>query len=132
MDHIISSPYNRAILTVQELANRLQKKIMIEEDLKERVFSIDKNQITESKLVDLLIRSFSEPTYSLQGAESNQECQNRGIRSLINILHKYKGEKIVIASHGMMITSLLNYFNPIFDLDFLLKMNKPAVFSVEV
>lgn len=131
IDVIISSPYKRAILTVEKLAEVLHKKIIIEDGMKERIFSTDDKQLTESELLDLLNRSFNDSSNSLQGAESNQECQYRGIRTLMNILHKYYGENIVIASHGLMITLLLSYFDTKFDLNFLLSMQKPAVYLLE-
>lgn len=127
IDVIISSPYKRAILTVEKLAEVLQKKIIIEEGMNERIFSIEEKQLAECELLDLLRKSFADSSYSLEGAESNQACQDRGIGTLMNIVHKYDKKNIVIASHGLMITQLLNYFNRIYDLNFLLKMKKPAV-----
>lgn len=41
IDYVISSPYKRAIQTVQGIANDIGKEMNIEENLKERVLSIN-------------------------------------------------------------------------------------------
>ena len=132
IDIIISSPYRRSILTVQELAYRLRKQILIEENLKERIFSLEERQLTERELLELLSQSFENPTYTLNGAESNYDCQNRGIATLTDTLEKFQGQKIVFASHGVLITQILGFFDQVYnDLEFLWNMDKPAVFSMK-
>ncbi|PEX78193.1 hypothetical protein CN450_26490 [Bacillus cereus] len=44
IDVVISSPYNRSILTVQQLAKQIGQEVLVFEDLKERIFLLKKNE----------------------------------------------------------------------------------------
>jgi len=83
----ISSPYKRSILTIQDLANCLGKEIIEYEDLKERLFSTENRRLSDEELLPLLKRSFSDPNFSLEGAESNAFCQERAIKILKELLN---------------------------------------------
>lgn len=76
IDVFASSPYSRAILTIQELAKRSDKEVLVFENLKERIFSNDDFRISDKELYPLLTKSFSKPSFALMGAESNADCQN--------------------------------------------------------
>lgn len=72
IDIIISSPYSRAVLSVEGMAQPLNLEIETFEDLRERHFASD-------YIIDLMsnIRNnFYNPEYALPGGESNADCQN--------------------------------------------------------
>jgi 2,3-bisphosphoglycerate-dependent phosphoglycerate mutase len=56
----VSSPYQRAILTIQELARCSGQEITVFEDLKERIFSNEDNRMPDKELFPLLEKSFSD------------------------------------------------------------------------
>lgn len=127
----VSSPYNRAILTIQELAKRSGKEVLVFEDLKERVFSNDDVRISDKELYPLLTKSFSDPNFALIGAESNAECQNRAITVLKEILTVYEGCKVAIGTHGAVMTLMMGYYDSQYDLNFLLNTSKPDIYRME-
>lgn len=66
IDTFVSSPYSRAMLTIENLARAQGKEITVYEDLKELVF-LDEDQIVpEQDLIPTVRRMFSEPDFSLR------------------------------------------------------------------
>lgn len=131
IDVVISSPYNRAILTVQKLAEGIGKEVLIFENLKERTFSAGKMRVSDEDLYSILEESFADPHFRLPGAESNQTCQKRAVKVLIDLLDVYKGRKLVIGTHGLVMTLMMNYFDMQYNLDFLMNISKPDIYRME-
>jgi 2,3-bisphosphoglycerate-dependent phosphoglycerate mutase len=90
IDVIISSPYNRAILSIEGLAQNLGLDIKTFEDLRERYFA---GEII-ADLMSVIREKFYDFDYSLPGWESNSDCQNRSISVIKNILKEHSGKKI--------------------------------------
>lgn len=115
IDVVVSSPYIRSILTVEQLAQRIGEEVLVFEDLKERIFSSGNNRVSDKELVPLLERSFSESNFSLEGGESNA----------------FRDKKIVIGTHGAVMTLIMGYFDSTYDLDFLHSISKPDIYRME-
>ncbi|MCA1054030.1 histidine phosphatase family protein [Rossellomorea aquimaris] len=130
IDAIFSSPYERAIQTVQPLADSLGKKVIVREDLKERIFTQAGNRLSDQELLPLLEQSFSNPSFQLEGAESNFDCQNRAVGVINEMLEHFKGQKIVVGTHGAIMTLVMSYFDEKYDLDFLLGASKPDIYRM--
>lgn len=127
IDIIISSPYSRAVLSVEGLAQHLNIEIETYEDLRERHFASD-------YIIDLMsnIRNnFYNPEYALPGGESNADCQNRSIAVLKTILKEQKGKKIAIGTHGLVMTLMMNHFDSNYGLDFLVQLKKPDIYKMQ-
>ncbi|MFD1738719.1 histidine phosphatase family protein [Bacillus salitolerans] len=128
---VVSSPYIRSILTVEKLADELGQDVLVYEDLKERVFSSKTNRISDKELFSILEKSFSDPKFALKGAESNIACQERAINVLKELLVTYRGRRVVIGTHGVVMTLMINYYDKSYDLDFLLSTSKPDIYKLE-
>ncbi|WP_249871786.1 histidine phosphatase family protein [Oceanobacillus saliphilus] len=128
---VTSSPYKRSILTVQELADRLGQNVLVFEDLKERIFTRENKRISDKELFPLLSKSFFEPNFTLPGGESNADCQARATKTLKEILNTYQGQKVVVGTHGAVMTLMMGYFDSNYDLEFLLQTSKPDVYRME-
>lgn len=131
IDAFISSPYRRAMLTIEELAQSLNKKIIVFEDLRELVFLGNDQIMADNELYPLVKKMFSEPDFSLPGGESIRICQNRAVRTLQKILAQYRGQKVVIGTHGAVMTLMMGYFDNQYDLEFLLTTSKPDIYKME-
>lgn len=127
----VSSPYKRSILTIQELAEHSGQEVLIFEDLKERIFSAGDKRMPDEELSSLLTQSFVDPNVALMGAESNAVCQNRAIKILKGLLKTYQGQKVVLGTHGVVMTLMMGYFNSQYDLNFLLHTSKPDIYRME-
>lgn len=127
IDLILSSPYARAVLSVEGLARHLNVEIETFEDLRERQFASD-------IIIDLMsnIReNFYNSEYALPGGESNAECQQRAIAVLKMILNKHNGKKIAIGTHGLVMTLMMRYFDSRYGLEFLEQLKKPDIYKME-
>jgi 2,3-bisphosphoglycerate-dependent phosphoglycerate mutase len=131
IDTFVSSPYRRAVLTIEEVARFLGKEILVFEELKEIVFSSDDKIMSDKELYPLVKKMFSDPDFSLPGGESITICQNRVIPIMKKILNENKGRKIAIGTHGAVMTMMMGYFDRQYDLDFLLNTSKPDIYKME-
>lgn len=123
---IISSPYNRAILSIEGLAQNLGLVIKTFEDLRERDFA---DEIIDN-LMSVINEKFYDFDYALSGGESNSDCQNRSVSVIKNILNEHPGEKIAIGTHGIVMTLVMNYFESSYGLDFLNQLRKPDIYKL--
>jgi len=119
IDNFISSPYRRAILTIEELAQSSGKEILVFEDLKEVNFLKDNEIMPNLELYPLVKKMFSDPEFLSPGGESIKVCQDRSITILKKMLNEYKGQKVVLGTHGAVMTLMMGYFDRQYDLDFL-------------
>ncbi|BBH20438.1 phosphoglycerate mutase [Paenibacillus baekrokdamisoli] len=129
IDMIISSPYTRAILSVEGLAEHLKLDIKVFEDLRERHFT--SYIIENAELMSSIRESFNDPDYTLPGGESNADCQKRAISVLKPILKEHSGKKIAIGTHGLVMTLMMNHFDPAFGLEFLNQLKKPDIYKMQ-
>jgi len=128
IDMIISSPYTRAILSVKGLAEHLNLDIKVFEDLRERHFAVE--IIENAELMSSITESFNDPEYKLPGGESNADCQRRAIAVLKPILEEHKGKKIAIGTHGLVMTLMMNHFDPAYGLEFMNLLQKPDIYKM--
>ncbi|WP_160036935.1 histidine phosphatase family protein [Paenibacillus sp. An7] len=126
---IISSPYVRAILTLEGLAKELELDIQIFEDLRERHFS--DCLISHEEFMPAMKKMFDDSDYALPGGESNKVCQNRSVAVLKNILEVHKGKKVAMGTHGNVMTLMMNYFNSNYGFDFMNQVKKPDIYKLQ-
>lgn len=131
IDLIISSPYERAILTVKSLAEKLRKEIILEEDLRERRLIGDTYEITKEEFIESKQRVFEDWEYSFPGGESSKQAQDRAINVFLQILDEFKGKNIVIGTHGDIMTLIMNYFNKKYDYEFWQSTTMPDIYELE-
>lgn len=131
VDTFISSPYSRAVLTIEELANFSGKEILVHEDLKEIIFSNEDKILPDKEVYPIVELMFTDPDFSLNGGESKSDCQTRSVAALKNILKEFKGHKIVLGTHGAVMTLMMGYFDSRYGYEFLMKTSKPDVYRME-
>lgn len=113
IDIVFSSPYKRAIDTIKDFAGKVNHKINIVDDFRER------------KVDDVWIEDFnsfakmqwSDFKYKLSNGESLGEVQERNIRALNKILEEQEGKNILIGTHGTALSTIINYYNKNFNYD---------------
>jgi 2,3-bisphosphoglycerate-dependent phosphoglycerate mutase len=131
IDAVVSSPYIRSILTVEQLAQQIGKDVLVFEDLKERMFSSEASRVTDKESISILEKSFSDSCFSLEGGESNTDCQKRAIKVLKELLVTFRDIKVVIGTHGAVMTLMMGYFDSTYDLNFLHSTSKPDIYRME-
>ncbi|MGE6489134.1 histidine phosphatase family protein [Paenisporosarcina sp. NPDC076898] len=131
IDAVVSSPYIRSILTVEKLAEQIGQEVLVFEDLKERIFSSENKRLADKELNQILQKSFFDSTFSFEGGESNDDCQKRAIKVLNELLDTLRNKKIVIGTHGAIMTLMMEYFDSTYDLNFLHSTSKPDIYRME-
>ncbi|MBE7103283.1 histidine phosphatase family protein [Bacillus cereus] len=126
VDVVISSPYKRAIQTVQGIANTYNVSIQIEEDLRERLLS--KEPVADFNAA--MQNVWEDWAFAYEGGESNDVAQRRAVLCMQNILGKYKGKNIVIGTHGNIMVLLMNYFDSKYDFQFWKTLHMPDVYKL--
>lgn len=126
IDKVFSSPYKRAIQTVEGIAKLLGKEIELMEDFKERTLS--EHPVTDfSEAISKVWANFD---FSLEGGESNHVAQKRGVAATFQILDKYKGQNIVIGTHGNIMALIMNYFDQRYDVHFWEQLKMPDIYKL--
>lgn len=123
---VISSPYKRAVQTVERIAKDIGKEIIIEEDFKERTLSsmpVEDFDIAVKKV-------WEEPTFSWEDGESNIIAQKRGIKALLKVLKAYEGKNIAVGTHGNIMVLIMNYFDRKYDFSFWKELDMPDVYKL--
>lgn len=112
IDQIYSSPYKRALQTIQPLATARQLPINTRENLRER--KVDSVWIDDFEA--FLVNQWQDFTFKLSDGESLQEVQKRQLEEVKTILKDNK-QHTIISSHGTAIATILAAFDKQFGLD---------------
>jgi 2,3-bisphosphoglycerate-dependent phosphoglycerate mutase len=126
IDVILSSPYKRAIETVQGVADHIGQPVHLVEGLKERTIAGQPVEDFRGAIEKL----WADPAFSFPGGESNEVAQARGIESLKTILNEYENKKVVIGTHGNIMVLILNHFNSSYDREFWNQLSMPDVYQL--
>lgn len=125
---VYCSPYQRALETVTPTANRRMLEVQVLPDLRERRLGLPPIDNWQ----DHLKRSWADPDYAIEGAESGQEAQRRAI-ALLDLLRTRHadGGRLLVGSHGNLISLILQAFEPAVDYAFHQAMPMPAIYHLE-
>ena len=123
---IISSPYKRAIQTVEGTANGFALDILIEEDFRER--KIAEGAVENPQ--EVISKYWEDFDFSILEGESGYLAQDRGVAALKKVLSKYCGENIVIGTHGNIMVLMMNYYDKKFNYDFWRNLKMPDIYKL--
>lgn len=131
IDLFYSSPYQRSLLTIEGAALYFGKDIQIDEDLRECDFSGQHQTMPQADVYPIVRQMFANHTFSRDGSETFRSCQRRGIKILMEILQEHEGKRIVIGTHGMIMTAMLHHFDAMYDFYFLQQTTKPDIYKLQ-
>lgn len=126
INRVISSPYKRALQTVEGIANFIGGKVEIMESFKERTLS--EKPVKDFKLA--ITKVWEDDSFSWEGGETNLHAQGRGVKAVHDVLEKYDGENIVIGTHGNIMVLIMNYFNKQYDFRFWQELTMPDIYKL--
>lgn len=125
IDAIYSSPYLRAVQTIEPFAAKRALPINIDGRLRERLLSVE----PLADWLDHIRASFANLDHRAQGGETLREAQRRGLAALQDI-YAERPACAVVASHGNLLASLLHYVDPTFGFEAWQTMPNPALYQV--
>ncbi|MFJ7668418.1 histidine phosphatase family protein [Lysinibacillus sp. NPDC097195] len=120
---IYSSPYKRAIQTIEGIANMKGLPIKTIEALKERTLGF----IQDNDFHQAVKKVWHYPEFSFESGESNNAAQQRAIEAFLFLLNDHTDKQIIIATHGNILTLLLNYFDNHIGYEFWKDLQMPAI-----
>ena len=126
IDHVISSPYRRAIQTVEGIARYINKEIEIVDDFKERLLS--QEPVENFSLA--IAKVWEDFDFSWEGGESGNIAQKRGVHAVLQVLENNAGKNIVIGTHGNIMVLIMNYFDSSYGFEFWRKLEMPDIYKL--
>ncbi|WP_059104439.1 histidine phosphatase family protein [Shouchella shacheensis] len=123
IDHIISSPYKRAIQSIQPLATRINVEIETNRQLTERVLST-KNL---SDWLEKLRATFVDRELKFEGGESSREAMKR-IVEVVEKAFSSESKTTIVVTHGNLMSLLFNHYNENFGFDDWQSLSNPDIF----
>ncbi len=126
IDVVLSSPYNRAIHTVEGIAKHHSIDIQVIEAFKERTLAEQPVEDFQSA-IDAV---WQDETFSHPGGESNEFARSRGVSALQNALKTYKGKSVVIGTHGNLMVLIMRHFDDQYDRHFWKNLDMPDVYCL--
>ena len=125
VDHLLSSPFRRALQTIEPFA--LQSGLPVNEDrrLVERLLSSEPRDDWQEQLR----RTWSDFDYRAPGGETSREAQSRGCE-VVDEIFATGHRRAVLVSHGNLIGLVLHSIDPCFDYDAWSRLTNPDVFRL--
>ena len=106
IDHIISSPFVRAIDSIRPYALQANLSIQEDERLAERILS----DVSMDDWMQKLESTFTNIDIAFSGGESTKQATDRAI-SLIEDVLKLNHTTILLVTHGNLLTLILKHFD---------------------
>jgi 2,3-bisphosphoglycerate-dependent phosphoglycerate mutase len=128
IERIVSSPFVRAVQSIEPLAHRLRLEIETDPRLQERVLSgSDLPNWREN-----LRQTFDHLDLHFPGGESSREAMQRASAAVQDILHQKPTGTTAIISHGNLSTLLLKHFDETIGFSTWESMTTPDVFCIQL
>lgn len=126
IDRIVSSPYARAVATIEPFAKRAKLPIELDARLAERRLSPE--PIDHWR--DVVRRSFDDPDFGIPGGESGRETLLRGWAAISSVLDG-RHRLPAVASHGQLLSLVLHSIDPTFGFAGWEALRNPDVYRLE-
>ncbi|PEL07654.1 histidine phosphatase family protein [Bacillus sp. AFS017336] len=126
IDQIISSPFSRAIQSIEPTSKEKKIDIVIDDRLSER-------KLSSRDLPDWLEKlktTFEDMALKFDGGESSQEATNRAI-SVIDKIISSEHQSTIIVTHGNLMSLILKHFNAEFGFENWKSLSNPDVFQLK-
>jgi 2,3-bisphosphoglycerate-dependent phosphoglycerate mutase len=123
---VFSSPYRRALETVQPIASTHTLPVETMDDLRERRLS--PSTLAEPAFLEALHRSRADPAFALPGGESSNDVRLRALRALEKIRLDTPSGIAVAGTHGGLISILRWHLGEEFTIEDALGEPMPAIY----
>lgn len=127
VDRIISSPFLRAIQTIEPFAKNKNIKIEMDNRLTERVLS----SVLFSDWMNKLEMTFKDLDLKYEDGESSSEAMKR-IVEVVNDIVTSSYENTIIVAHGGIISLLLHHYDNNFGFEQWKNLSNPDVYLLSI
>ena len=126
---IYSSPYRRAVETVQPLADRLNLATTIEADLRERTLG---NPRRATGFLSAVKQTWDDPAFAYPGGEANAVAQRRGVAVVERLAAGCDKGHVVLSTHGTLMALVLQHFDSCVDFIFWKTLTMPDIYALRL
>lgn len=126
IQNIYSSPYMRAIKSIEPLAHRINLSVTIDDRLTERILS----GVDHPNWREMLRNTFSNPDLSYDGGESSTVAMNR-ILSVVRDVKESGLNTTAIVTHGNIMSLLLKHYDDNFNFYDWESLSNPDVYHIQ-
>ncbi|GGD11971.1 histidine phosphatase family protein [Pontibacillus salipaludis] len=126
VDRIVTSPYKRAIQSIQPLG--LEKGVAIEEEIR-----LEERRLSSEPLTDWLEkleRTYYDMELAYEGGETSRIASERAMSVLEEVLHG-EGEIIILVTHGNLMSLILGEFDQSFGFEEWKRLSNPDVYRIK-
>lgn len=127
IDYLISSPFQRAIQTIQPFSYQAGLHIHTHKGLSERILSEE----PMDDWLEQLKKTFEDKDLTFPGGESSRTALGRILNVVNEVLHLKEVKNVGIVSHGNIMSLLFNHFDNAFGFDEWSRMKNPDIFLLE-
>lgn len=128
IEAVCSSPYVRAVQTVEGIARLVGAPIDLDPRFREKDLGDYESQMKDRW--QAFQKGFAEPEFSFPGGESNRDVELRAVSAMNGVLDKYAGKRVAIGIHGCIMTIIMAHYDGRFDVGFLRSLPKPAIYKL--
>ncbi|MEH7081987.1 histidine phosphatase family protein [Neobacillus drentensis] len=126
INHIISSPYLRAIQSIERVAEREDIDIVVDDRLAERILSTE----VLPDWLEKLKATFDDIDLKFDRGESSREAMHR-IVSVVEDIFKSDSDNTLLVTHGNLMSLLLMNYLPDFGFEQWKSLSNPDVFLLK-
>lgn len=127
IEMIISSPFVRTIETINPFANTIEKDILIDERLKERVLSTT----NLDNWMENLEATYEDMDLKFEGGESSNEAMRRGIEVIEEQLERPESN-IIVVTHGALLSLIIRHYSKEFGFEEWKNLKNPDIYKLEI
>jgi len=124
---IVTSPYKRAMDTIQPFCNQANIPCLTDSRLEERVLSTTNLDNWMDKLKD----TYLHLDLKYEGGESSQEAMDRGIQVIHEMLARPE-RNIALVTHGALMSLMIKFYQSEFGFEDWLKLTNPDVYRISI
>jgi 2,3-bisphosphoglycerate-dependent phosphoglycerate mutase len=124
---IVSSPFTRALRSIEPLASRLGVGVRLDDRLIEAALST----IDHPDWLDKLRKTFLDLSLSFEGGESSQAATDRAMAAINDALEAGPDPTVVV-THGRLMTLIVKYFDPKYGFEEWQDLTTPDVFRIVI
>ncbi|WP_247681691.1 histidine phosphatase family protein [Paenibacillus sp. Marseille-P2973] len=127
IEYIVSSPFVRAINTIQPLSELIQVEIHRDERLQERILSAT----PLANWMEKLEETFYDFELKFDGGESSNEALGRGLEVIAELLDRPE-KTFLIVTHGALLSLIIKQYNKDFGFEDWRRLSNPDVYRLEI